>query len=97
MKIYQMEKKLDEGEIEVFAQNQEKGNNNILLLDEKEARRVAQKNDLAKNGVLYILACFDLKFKILNYFEVVNDLRENLGFRLTDSLIEFVHSSVKNE
>lgn len=97
IKIYQMEKKLDAGEIEVFAQNQERGNNNILLLDEKQARKVAEKNDLAKNGVLYILAYLDLKFKILKYFTAVDILKEELKTRFSDKIVETVYKIVRDE
>lgn len=97
IKIYQMEKKLDAGEIEVFAQNQEKGNNNILLLDEKQARKVAERNNLAKNGVLYVLAFFDVNFKIVNYFEAVDILRIELNTRFSDRIIKTVYNTVRNE
>lgn len=95
IQIYKTEKKLDDGEIEVFAQNQEMFNKNTLLLDEKEGRKIAEKNNLAKNGVLYILAILDVKYKLINYFDSVEILREECGSRLGVHITQKVYDLEK--
>ncbi|PTX61066.1 putative nucleic acid-binding protein [Kordia periserrulae] len=97
IELYRTDKKLDLGEAEVFAQNQELGNVNIMLLDEKKARTLAEKNDLAKNGVLYILAIFDLKLKNINYFQAVEKLKNENNTYFSKKIVNMVYSIVKDE
>jgi predicted nucleic acid-binding protein len=96
IKIYKSEKNIDDGEAEVFAQNQSLGNDHIMLIDENSARSLAGKRQLAVHGVLYIIAILDLKFKICDYFKTVNKLKVDLKFRLSNKIINHVYNSIIN-
>lgn len=92
--IYTADKKIDEGEAEVFAQNQALGSDHIMLLDETNARNLARSNDLAYHGVLFILAKLDLNFKACDYFSTVKTLRNKFKFRLSDKIVNAVYNEV---
>jgi predicted nucleic acid-binding protein len=88
VQIYLTEKDLDKGEAEVFTQNQALGSNHELLLDERAGRKVAQQESIIHHGVLYILACLDLKLKVCDYYMTVATLKEmNIG-RFSDKIIK---------
>ncbi len=95
--IYLADINIDEGEAEVFAQNQALGNDYLMLLDESNARNLARKNELACHGVLYILAKLDLNFKICNYFDNVKILKEIYRFRVNDKIVSHVYTTVQKD
>ncbi|RME18902.1 MAG: hypothetical protein D6799_02355 [Bacteroidetes bacterium] len=96
VEIYRNDK-LDKGESEVLAQNQELGGNYVVLIDEKRARKKAKSINFKLNGTLYILACLDLKIGVCKYEQCVEELkRENIG-RFSDDVIKEVYAKVKEE
>ncbi len=95
IRIYLSEKGIDSGEAEVFAQNQALGSSNILLIDERNARKLAKKLKLTFNGVLFIIATMEIKFSLCNYKSVVSELKNKFGFSLNEETIKFVYHQTK--
>lgn len=95
--LYKTQDGIDAGEAEVFAQNQHLGSDHILLIDEINGRKLANKNNNAVSGVLYIIATLDIRFKICDYFKSTNILRNQFGFRISDRIINEVYQKVRKE
>jgi len=95
IRIYSTQKGIDLGEAEVFAQNQALGSNHEILLDERQARRLARSNKIQHHGVLYILASLDVKFKVCDYYEVVERVKVEMKTHFSDDIVNKVYDSVK--
>jgi predicted nucleic acid-binding protein len=85
------------GESEVLAQNESIGSDNILLLDDSEARKIAQNKNYTYNGTLFILAVFDIYFKISPYKKNVGILKSKIKFRSKDNIEKEVYLKVKEK
>lgn len=75
--LYSSYNKLDDGELEVFAQNQFFNCTCVLIIDENAARKIAKDIDSVQIeviGTLRILAKLDFRFNKLEYFETVEKL-----------------------
>lgn len=96
IRIYSSQKGIDLGEAEAFAQNQVLGNNHEILLDERQARKLAKSNKIHHHGVLYILANLDLKFKICNYFEAVEKVKIEMKTYFSDDIIRKVYQEIRD-
>lgn len=94
-------KKIDDGEREAIAQYKRleadleiEAGNITCIIDEKEARKVAQNMDIKVNGTLYLLA--RLHFEgYLDYFTITKQLKEKR--RYTDTIISSAFEKVKAE
>lgn len=95
VRIYLMQKGIDAGEAEVFAQNQALGNNHEILLDERQARKLAKSNNIHHHGVLYILANLDLKFKVCDYFKAVKKVKVEMKTHFSKNIAIKVYNTVK--
>ena len=80
---------LDYGEAEVIALAQEKGAD-IVLLDEKEARELAERLGLKVLGTVGLLIWAKRKGLIGEVREQLNALQERAGFRLSPELCKQV-------
>ncbi len=96
VRIYSTQKGIDAGEAEVFAQNQALGNNHEILLDERQARKLAKSKNIQHHGVLYILAILDIKFKICDYYKVVEKVKIEMKTHFSDDIVNKVYDNVKN-
>jgi len=94
VQIYLTDKRLDEGEAEVFAQNQSFDSTHELLLDEKAGRNVAKSEYVKHHGVLYVLANLDHRYKCCNYYECIVSLQDNRIGRFTSEIINKVYRIV---
>lgn len=74
-------KKIDDGEAEVFAQNQELGSAHTLVLDETIARGLAKHERLKVRGTAKLLALLALQ-GYCDYWQTVQQLQERIKFRL---------------
>jgi len=88
-----LRRELDEGEAEVIALAVER-EANLVLLDETEARSVADLYGLSKTGVVGILIRAKLEGKVESLRKELDALREQGGFWIAESLyrrvLEFV-------
>ena len=96
IELYSTQKGIDPGEAEAFAQNQALGNVHEILLDEREARKLAKSNKIHHHGVLFILANLDIKYKACNYYNAVEIARSELHTHFSDTIIEQVYNIIKN-
>ena len=94
--LYLTQKGIDAGEAEAFAQNQALGNMHDILLDERQARKLAKSNNIHHHGVLYILANLDIKYKACNYHRAVETAKSELNTRFSDKIVKQVYSNIKN-
>ena len=88
---------IDEGEAEVFAQNQSLGSIYELLLDEKKGRKIAESKLIKHHGVLHILANFELRYKCCDYLKSVQKLKKETRDRFDSNIIAKVYEEVKKE
>jgi len=88
---------IDEGEAEVFAQNQSLGSIYELLLDEKEGRKIAKSKFIKHHGVLYILANFHIRYGCCDYLKSVQKLKKETRDRFDSNIIAKVYEEVKKE
>jgi len=95
VEVYLTEKNIDKGEAEAFAQNQALGNNHEILLDEKEGRKLAQNKNVHFHGVLFILANLEIKFQVCDYFNSVEQVRNEMGTHFSKNIINQVYTAVK--
>lgn len=83
-------RELDRGEAEAIVLAIEMGAGRILL-DEREARRVAKALQLPVTGVLGILlSAYKAEQLSLPMVTILDVLQEKAGFRLADSLVQIV-------
>lgn len=80
-------KDLDIGESETIAYAIE-NKNALVLLDEEDAREIADLYGIEKTGVIGILMRAKLEGKISLLRPVMDELRNNAGFWIKDSLYE---------
>ncbi|MBI5471595.1 MAG: DUF3368 domain-containing protein [Ignavibacteriae bacterium] len=78
---------LDEGESEVIALGLER-ESSLLLLDETDARQVAERYDLSKTGTIGVLMRAKHEGKIISLREELDKLRIVGGFWIEGKLIE---------
>lgn len=96
VKLYMSIERLDAGESEVFAQNQYLDNSNILLFDEKKARKVAGNKNLSVHGVLFILASLDIKYQLCNYRESIKILHSHKLAMCSEKTMQDAYDKVLN-
>ncbi len=83
-------RELDQGEAEAIALAVEM-NASRILLDEREARRIAKALSFPVTGVLGVLLSAEKVGQLQRPLaEVIAELREKAGFRLADSLVQTV-------
>ena len=83
-------RELDRGEAEAIVLAIESGVDRILL-DEREARRVAKELHLPVTGVLGILlSAQKTEKRPFSLAVIIDALQEKAGFRLADSLIQMI-------
>lgn len=95
IELYLTEKGIDKGEAEAFAQNQALGNTHEILLDERQARKLAKSNKIHHHGVLFILANLDIRYKACNYYQAVEIAKNELNTHFDDKIIKQVYKQVK--
>jgi predicted nucleic acid-binding protein len=95
--LYNTEKGIDDGEAEVFAQNQHNDNSCLLILDDQKARKLAVKRNLLKIGTLKLLAEMEIRFQLLNYYEAVQTLHEKRKFYASQKTIDDIYTATKNQ
>ncbi|HID56392.1 TPA: DUF3368 domain-containing protein [Candidatus Poribacteria bacterium] len=88
-----LQRDLDRGEAEVIALAVER-KVSIVLLDESEARRIAEIYGLPKTGVIGILLRAKLQGKIRSLKEELDRLRQEAGFWLAEDLYHRVLEEV---
>lgn len=88
-----LKKDLDVGEAEsiVYAVRNKA---DLILLDEQEAREIANIYGLKKTGVIGILVRAKLMKKINSLKEVLEELKEKANFRISDNLYQQVLKGV---
>lgn len=96
VELYLTEKGIDKGEAEAFAQNQALGSVSEILLDERNARKLAKNKKIKHHGVLYILANLEVKFQLCNYLETVKIASEELGTFFSEKIIKEVYNHILN-
>lgn len=94
--LYLTEPGIDEGEAEVFAQYQVRGSQHHLLLDERTARKFAESRDIPKNGVLVILALLDIRLKVCDYWECIQELT-TITFHITETLAKKIYKDTQEK
>ena len=82
-----MRRDLDEGEAEAIALILEK-RGDLLLIDERKGRRVAQREGVAVIGLLGVLLEAKRRGIIPSLRETVGRLQTTAGFRISDALRE---------
>lgn len=82
-----LQQKLDKGEAEAITLYIEK-QADIILLDERDAREMADMYKMTKTGVLGILTLAKLRNEIPNLKQEIKNLKEKANFRLKESLIK---------
>lgn len=80
-----LSRELDDGEAEVLALAIERAAD-LVLLDETEARRIAELYNIAKTGVIGILIRAKAEGRIGALRPLLDDLRQQGGFWLADDL-----------
>ncbi|MEA3495238.1 MAG: hypothetical protein U9R42_04305 [Bacteroidota bacterium] len=95
VKIYLSVKGIDKGEAEAFAQNQAFGNIHEILLDEKQARKFANMENIQHHGVLFILANLDIKYGACNYFDAVKTAKNELKTFFSKKITIQVYNKIK--
>lgn len=95
--VPEYQKKLHQGEAEVFVQNQTLGMVSELLIDEKIARKHAKNINVQTRGTLYVLARLDIQLKACDYFAATRKLRENHGTFLSERTINLVYADLKTQ
>jgi predicted nucleic acid-binding protein len=91
--VLALSQKLDKGESEAIALAIEK-KADLILLDETDAREVADMYDLKKTGVLGILTRAKVENEIESLKEEISLLQEKANFWLRESLIKNVLEKV---
>jgi len=91
-----LQRDLDQGEAEAIALAVER-KVSIVLLDESEARRMAEIYGLAKTGVIGILLRAKLEGKIRSLKEELDRLRQEAGFWIAEDLYHQVLQEVEEE
>jgi predicted nucleic acid-binding protein len=82
-----LKKDLDDGEAETIAYALQK-KNVLILIDEEDAREIADFYKIKKTGVIGILIRAKLEDKIPSLKSALNDLRNKAGFWIKDSLYQ---------
>ena len=95
--LYLTEKKIDKGEAEVFAQYQALGSHHTVLIDEKEGRRIAKNKSIQHQGVLSVIAKFDILLQLCDYKTTVALLIELGVGRYKPALIDEVYYRLKTQ
>jgi hypothetical protein len=85
--VRSLRRELDLGEAEAIALAIEL-NAERILLDERDARRVAKSQGLKVTGVVGILRRARLEKRIPSLREAIGRLRDEAGFHLDDELVE---------
>jgi len=93
--IYSTLKGLDDGESEVFAQNQSLENLCCLILDDQKARRFAEQQNYTKCGFLSILAKMDIVFNCCKYIQALEQLKTKRNFYIKEKLAKQIYEDVK--
>jgi len=91
------QKKIHRGEAEVMVQNQSMANVHEVLLDDKEARRVAETQCIKIRGTLSILAFLDIKMGYCKYYDSVKILMEKYKARYSKEVIDRAYRNAKKE
>jgi len=84
-----LQRDLDQGEAEAIALAVER-KVDVILLDESEARRIAEIYDLPKTGIIGILLRAKLRGKIRSLKKELDRLRQEAGFWIAEDLYQRV-------
>ena len=96
--LYKTEKNIDAGEAEVFAQNQHWDSRCELILDEKNARKFADKKQLQKRGVLGLLAEIAIRFGRIDYQQALKLLTSNeRNFYINQTQADKIYEEIKKQ
>lgn len=88
-----LERELDKGESEAIALALEL-NAEVLLIDERDARRVCKSLSLTVTGVIGILTKAYKTGALTDLQQPINDLKEKAGFYINDQLLTEIKKSI---
>ena len=95
-KVKILGRELDRGEAEAIALAlQEKAD--VILLDEREARKISKEMGLSVTGILGVILKAAENGKIKSLKNVLDDLIDTAGFRISDTLYMDILDKIKIE